>query len=1489
MAYIYDQLKNYLNDYQKFSSHRTQFDNLIKELKKKDNPEAFLDRFSSSSIFKKKSGDYRLIIEKRIIENTSVYCIKRLFNRDDKDYEKVYKPNPEQWLSNNPISQEDYNQIRQWFVNLKEEERLASQLPKMPEELIEWFNNENFEILNSIYEMYEWTASINHEDFTNKKETIIKSIFDIYENKISKEKITKYKHKKIRETIQLADCSNNIYILFERYGDLLVLYKIFKNKPSDDEIAKVAEEYLYSDKEIDKDLLKKDAKRAYPAYILADTDLWCNIQEDSVGNLALSPEQEVLLRNSKLPLFINGQAGSGKSTMLFYLFAHMFFIHRENNYKPLFLTYNNKLLETAKNSVKSILKNHPNFSETKINEKQIESLFFPFQLYIINHIILHEEGREKFTKENYISFNKFRKLYTDNSIEKCCRLQNKKKFSPELVWHVIRTYIKGSKLEEFTEEDFDKLQKKDKSVSKEIFEEINNTIWKSWYSKFFTEYGLWDDQDIIKFTLKNISLFPENSVVFCDESQDFTKNEIELILKFTAFTKFDLTDYPNIPICFAGDPYQTINPTGFRWESLKEIFSEKFNKLTKRNNIQITFEPLSQNYRSKAAIIKFANFIQGIRLKYLDITELEPQQAYQKMHGLDPCLFVLGKNILDEKLKSVAINTIFIVPSDADIVSEKEFAKKDDVLRKIIDIEDDIDKPIANVLSSSSAKGLEFDKIIVYKFGANRPLSFDKALSGGALSDSEFIELSHFFNKLYVAISRAKDYLFIVDDKLGRENFWKHFENTNLLNDIFYKREKWNKEDVNILIQGTDKDVEFMEESDPIKVAKSFEESGMANNDPNVLMRASKYYNIAGNRDKTKSCKAYAYLYSEKFHEAGELFEDMKMEKEAFTAYWKGKCWKEISVLYSEGNNIWKTIADYMQDLNKLDIIFSSSEDFIEKLDRLDGSFGTVLDKIKSDITKSTIKSNDKADFARKIAEKGSKEFFDIAADYYFSEKLYEQAIKCWDKNNNSKQPNYYKAKLEASNEINDSIKWMYQLNMYKEIIGCINNQELNNQSHHYMFNAMLAKDNFVKALNYENIPLKQRIERLSRNTKGEIEYQSSILNYLFRDEKKYTENLEFIQQNIMLFYESIISKGFHYEIVSSENCELIGKDFVDVLQKITEGNAISDMVKLICEQIDYNFDASKVNFALHIISKDRNTLNENNLRLLKSFSKIDNNINKVYFGEAENEKEIRKRLTKLINSYIWENKDWASFKILTVKEMALALFNCNTELKDIIDILEYIIQYEIPYAKWAKEQWLLYKERQWKYELSQKNEEQKKYEKELNLIKREEKNGNTEKVKKHGLIAKRLNSNAKKRESNAEEIKKKIIQRCEEWKIEIPNDLKVDTPLNNDENPYVYDTVQIFGLSNREPEIDSIRKRVSYLLEYYELKINLKTQIIHVEDINTNEIVTLNVAFKEFKGKMALQKKYNILFDKDNNQVGILLEKRKITIIFELLKSENN
>jgi hypothetical protein len=80
----------------------------------------------------------------------------------------------------------------------------------------------------------------------------------------------------------------------------------------------------------DLEAVLKASRRAYPAVLLADDNLWMNLQKETQANMALSPEESKVLRSARrtagpdgllsggFPMFINGRAGSGKTTILQY-------------------------------------------------------------------------------------------------------------------------------------------------------------------------------------------------------------------------------------------------------------------------------------------------------------------------------------------------------------------------------------------------------------------------------------------------------------------------------------------------------------------------------------------------------------------------------------------------------------------------------------------------------------------------------------------------------------------------------------------------------------------------------------------------------------------------------------------------------------------------------------------------------------------------------------------------------------------------------------------------------------------------------------------------------------------------------------------------------------------------------------------------------------------------------------------------------------------
>ena len=89
----------------------------------------------------------------------------------------------------------------------------------------------------------------------------------------------------------------------------------------------------------------------------------------------MSAEEEKLLHEIQFPAFINGRAGSGKSTMLHYAFAHYCEEYlkkvrdgnldsgKKQELRPLFLTYSNSLLAKAQETVILILSSHHKYSE----------------------------------------------------------------------------------------------------------------------------------------------------------------------------------------------------------------------------------------------------------------------------------------------------------------------------------------------------------------------------------------------------------------------------------------------------------------------------------------------------------------------------------------------------------------------------------------------------------------------------------------------------------------------------------------------------------------------------------------------------------------------------------------------------------------------------------------------------------------------------------------------------------------------------------------------------------------------------------------------------------------------------------------------------------------------------------------------------------------------------------------------------------------------
>lgn len=590
--------------------------------------------------WKRNIGNLRLLAKIEKVNDEHVLCLLDIFTRGSKEYEKEFLLDRHgfgrQYLD--PLLDKD--KLRQWLNEQKESgQQQQNKLPPLPNELRDWLAAPRWRMDTNelvIYESEQWVKRFGQEKIKKRDETYHSLLHKISEDVGIGEKTD-------WSQVKLYSNSEGLSVLFSRFEtkltestaarQVLLLLAAFAAKPSATDIDEVVQTTnLFKSKEatnsfsenLELDDLARLARRSYPSYLLYDIDSWLSIEKDEESNLALSGEEEQILQsvstleNRSLPIFINGRAGSGKSTMLFYLFAdycdrHWEYCkkHREDFYEkphPLFLTYNEGLLKVAREAVQNLLISHHQFLEKRAEQEEVPSIapfFQPFQSFLLD--LLPAREREWFSSEKYIGFNQFRQIYKDSKLPEA----RNKNYSAARCWHIIRTFIKGYSLDAYMElEGYQEVPRKERTVSDETFQNIYKKIWK-WYKQLTQEKGYWDDQDLIRTVLELKCYRPEYTAIFCDESQDFTRLELRLIMQLSVFSQYDLgyQPVPSLPFAFAGDPFQTLNPTGFRWDSVgASFYNEVIMTLdpAKQLNVEMNFKELKVNYRSSSSIVDCA-------------------------------------------------------------------------------------------------------------------------------------------------------------------------------------------------------------------------------------------------------------------------------------------------------------------------------------------------------------------------------------------------------------------------------------------------------------------------------------------------------------------------------------------------------------------------------------------------------------------------------------------------------------------------------------------------------------------------------------------------------------------------------------------------------------------------------------------------------------------------------------------------------------------
>jgi hypothetical protein len=774
-----------------------------------------------------------------------------------------------------------------------------------------------------IFESRDWVECLRKGDAREFLRTIAKHIYDLL----------------CLEPSQRCEGTR-----FPKNSDHGLLYRQFKSglflvgplgipgAASESELRERYSSLLEGDENATDETLRKNSIRAYPESVGWIVDIWVNVQKgERDANLALSPEESELLSSiltpgkerNKYPLFINGRPGSGKTTILQYLFSDLLDFHLNSDEPlpnpPLYLTYSTALLDRARKTVANILKcdyrrqtktSNPNI-DGKEGRDAFNRSFNSFRGLMLEQ--LDSGSRSRYLSSGYVDFPRFRNLWARH-VARDNNIPSELRKSPELAWHAIRTFIKGhlppepvsddstSEYGDFTPERYLALPKRQKSIDEDVFRAIYQKIWHGWYRKICNQQCLWDDQDLAMEVLRleaDISKYP---VIFCDEAQDFTSNELAVILKLSLFSSRAVPNHylSSIPFAFAGDPFQTLNPTGFDWNALSDGFRE--NILSEldplgRHKLKINFQELSYNYRSAEPIVRLCNLVQLIRGLLFDISGLSPQQTWKNEAAAAPSFFEIEELKTTDALRAEE-NLVIIVPTQDE--SEGDYIKEDATLKAVALRDGEI---VRDIFSPMRAKGMEFQRVAVYKFGdyciRNHPALVELLTNPHPtkLKDRDRLAFEYFVNRLYVAISRARSRLLIVDTRDAMERFWKFAGGTGYDQLIKqYRSKTWKSTDLGSISSG-EETFWSEEKDDPKDLGDQYYEIGINSRDSYTLDRAEQKFLLAGEGTWAAKAKAWSRHFREEYFEAAEIFEKIGDVGEALENYWLAESFKEYVAL----------------------------------------------------------------------------------------------------------------------------------------------------------------------------------------------------------------------------------------------------------------------------------------------------------------------------------------------------------------------------------------------------------------------------------------------------------------------------------------------------------------------------------------------------------------------------------------------------------------
>jgi hypothetical protein len=401
-----------------------------------------------------------------------------------------------------------------------------------------------------------------------------------------------------------------------------------------------------------------------------------------------------------------------------------------------------------------------NLSEERVAEAALHS-----RLGSLLEIIFGMNSKEVRTKR--VNYSKF-----------LIEFYSKRRFKlqPEFAWYGIRTLIKGFAVKNnhqhldrisFSTKVPASLQSDFVDKEDELFDCYNQ------YRAWLNEHNLRDDIDLAidtSYVLKRYDGLIQSKFqhVFLDEAQDLTHAEYQVLLEI-------LDEDSKQNIVLAGDPLQTINPTGFDWNRIKDLMYSEIN--IEAQDPQV----LSHNFRTSTKIVTISNGILKLRENFLTNEKVSIQVSHEE--GPKPVLIYLdegSRNNIDPSL----IDELFTNKSNYKVLSRKSDDEGVEELLKDDLLSNERIKSNHNIMTVTEIKGGEHENIILYRAGEIKPNSLNFLLKSkqelAGLDHENKMGLKFIVNQLYILTTRSTKRMYIIEQDRHKGRIWEQLFSEDL-------------------------------------------------------------------------------------------------------------------------------------------------------------------------------------------------------------------------------------------------------------------------------------------------------------------------------------------------------------------------------------------------------------------------------------------------------------------------------------------------------------------------------------------------------------------------------------------------------------------------------------------------------------------------------------------------------------------------------------